>query len=1196
MKPNCPATKLLYNRRMPDFDLQAALHQHFNFPAFRPGQEEALRHVLNNHHTLVVMPTGSGKSLIYQLAALQLPGTTLVISPLIALMKDQVDSLTRRGIAATFVNSTLTASEQTDRLRALSEGRFKIVLVAPERLRSRAFREALAHIPIGLLTVDEAHCLSQWGHDFRPDYLHIAETREHFSAPITLALTATATPRVQDDIIRLLGVDHAERIITGFNRPNLTLEVFSTPDVKAKLNFLRDFLAQADGAGIIYTGTRRDAEEVADFVREVARVEVAHYHGSLDAETRTRVQDAFMAGDLPIVVATNAFGMGIDRPDVRFVLHYSLPGTLEAYYQEAGRAGRDGLPARAILLYSPKDTSLQEFFIENDAPSIDELRVVYRYLCRSPITRLDDIERAMGLPQIKARVAIEQLEFAQAVRRAPDEDRGLIRVEVQPLIENQLQAVAAQVQARREHKYRQLEVMVDYAETNACRRRSILRYFGDAGSADAPLCCDNCLSQPEADEAPRVQSDLSQSERAALIVLDTLKYLKWPVGKTKLAQLLKGSSAKDMQRFEYDQARNYGKFAALKLYEVEALIDQLIESGYVKQVGSERPTLKLTPRGETALQMKAAIRVELRHITPSTTQHAKAEKEAGGTIALTEQLLARGFTPDRIAAERGLTTGTIYSHLAQLIAQGKVDINAVVSAEAQQQIRAAIEQVSSVGYLALIKALLPEEFDYGVIRCVVEAWKIEWAPLHTEPVLPADATQLTPAAFNDLPLEPLRRWRHQQAAALSQPDWVLFGDGALRQLAQKRPRTKAELRSVSGLSTEVIEKFGNDLIAVVNAVTSTETIDAILECVRALPGELPRSGVAKLLVGSASQRVEKFASHPLYNRLSNRNRSDVTLQVDVLLEMGYLQQDKSGHLILADTQAKLATSSGEASSTDLFERLRAWRLKQAQVAGVPAFVIFSDDTLREIAAVQPKSFQDLAAIRRVGQVKMDKYGMDVVSLVAEATQSNAAQGEQARGHSAESENDPVTDFLSRSHPRPLKGPWLVGWALDFHSRYDGDVASRSLIGDLVFRYKYNGEQQLAQELAQRWVDLFHAHSELPQCDAIIPVPPSLHRESDPMTMLAQALATQLKVPAWNDVLIKTCATRPQKEMTSLAQKRANVAGAFAVKGEVRGKHIILIDDLYDSGATLEEAAKVLSRGGVDSIVVLTLTKTIHSDA
>ena len=1053
----------MYNRCMSEVDLHAALHEHFNFPAFRPGQAEAIQHVLRGQHTLVVMPTGSGKSLIYQLAALQLPGVTLVVSPLIALMKDQVDSLTRRGLAATFINSSLAASEQTDRLRALAEGRYQIVLVAPERLRSRAFREALNHISISLLTVDEAHCLSQWGHDFRPDYLHIAEARDQFHAPIVLALTATATPRVQDDIIQMLGLEQAERIITGFNRPNLTLEVFSTPDVKAKLNFLRDFLAQVDGAGIIYTGTRRDAEEVADFVREVACIEVAPYHGSLDAEVRTRVQDAFMAGDLPIVVATNAFGMGIDRPDVRFVLHYAVPGTLEAYYQEAGRAGRDGLPARAVLLYSPKDTALHEFFIENDAPSVDELRAVYGYLQRAPVTRLDGIERALGLPQTKARVAVEHLEIAQALRRAPDEAFGVMRVNVLPLSEAQLQAVATQVQKRREHKYRQLEVMIDYAETNACRRRSILRHFGDTGSADAPLCCDNCLAQTETVEAPHSQSDLTQSERAALIVLDTLKYLKWPIGKGKLAQLLKGSAAKDMQRFEYDQARNYGKFSALKKYEIEALIDQLIESGYVKQVGSERPTLKLTARGEKTLHERARIRVELRHIAPSETQRVRAAQEAGGTIALTAQLLAGGLTPDQISAERGLTVGTIYSHLAQLIAQGKVNVDAVVSAEIQKQIRVAIDAVGSVQYLAPIKQRLPEDIDYNVIRCVAEAIKRE---------------------------------------QIVSPEPIAFAPE-----------------------------------------------NAIIACVRSLSGQLHRSTVAKILVGSEAESMEEYRDHPLYNVLPQATRKDVTALVDTLLEDEVLAVDERGHLVIASIPSGAAAVRGAVEAGE---------------------AIPSDQRDRFVASFDfsPPSFDSAVAPLRT----------------------------RASAQDTPRDDDPVMSFLSRPHPRSLKGPWLAGWALDFHSRYDGDVASRSAIGDLVFRYKYGGERQLAQALAQRWADLLATQPELPTCEAIIPVPPSQQRASDPMTVLAQALAAQLKIPALLNVLIKTRATRPQKEMTSLAQKRANVAGAFAVQGDVRGKRLILIDDLYDSGATLEEAAKVLSRGGVSGLVVLTLTKTIHSDA
>ncbi len=392
-----------------DTALRAALERYYHYPAFRPGQLAALHHVLAGRDTLVVMPTGSGKSLIYQLAALVRPGTALVISPLVALMKDQADSLTRRGIAATYINSTLTVSEQSLRLNALAANQYKIVLVAPERLRSAAFRQALNQVPLSLLAIDEAHCLSQWGHDFRPDYLFIAQARRELQdafrtephPPITLALTATATVRVQADIIKLLGLDDAERIVTGFNRPNLYLEVLNAPDVKTKLALTKQYLSNIEGAGIIYTGTRRDTEEVADFVRQVGQLDAAPYHAGLDNETRHAVQDAFLAGDTPIVVATNAFGMGIDRPDVRFVLHYTMPGTLEAYYQEAGRAGRDGLPARATLIYSPKDSALHESFIVNDSPTENNLRDLHQYLQKNPRTSLEAIEQALDLREVR---------------------------------------------------------------------------------------------------------------------------------------------------------------------------------------------------------------------------------------------------------------------------------------------------------------------------------------------------------------------------------------------------------------------------------------------------------------------------------------------------------------------------------------------------------------------------------------------------------------------------------------------------------------------------------------------------------------------------------------------------------------------------------------------------------------------------
>ena len=287
---------------MPDIDLLAALHQHFGYTAFRRGQAEALTHVMAGRNLLVVMPTGSGKSLIYQLAALLLPGTALVVSPLVALMKDQADSLMRRKLPATFINSSLGLDEQNRRLRAVEAGEYKLVLIAPERFRSVGFRNTVGRITLSLLAVDEAHCLSQWGHDFRPDYLYLAEARRQLNPPVTVALTATATPRVQEDILRLLNLETADRVITGFNRPNLAFRVHRAHRAADKLTRLDELLAELPGAGLIYVGTRREAEEVAAHIRTRHRRPVEHYHAGLPDEVRARVQDAFMAGDLPLVV------------------------------------------------------------------------------------------------------------------------------------------------------------------------------------------------------------------------------------------------------------------------------------------------------------------------------------------------------------------------------------------------------------------------------------------------------------------------------------------------------------------------------------------------------------------------------------------------------------------------------------------------------------------------------------------------------------------------------------------------------------------------------------------------------------------------------------------------------------------------------------------------------------------------------
>jgi ATP-dependent DNA helicase RecQ len=1131
-------------------DLIATLHAHFGFPAFRPGQAEAMQSLLASEHMLVVMPTGAGKSLIYQLAALHRPGLTLVISPLIALMKDQVDGLARRGIPATYINSALPTDEQARRLQAMAEGAFRLAYVAPERLRSVPFQQTLSRVTVGLLAVDEAHCISQWGHDFRPDYLHIAGARAGMGEPVTVALTATATPQVQDDIVRLLGLSAARHIVTGFNRPNLTFEVRYTADLPTKLRALRDLLTDLDdGAAIVYVGTRRDAEEVAEFVGTVCGVEAQHYHAGLEAETRARVQEAFLAGDLPVVVATNAFGMGIDRPDVRLVAHYNLPGTLEAYYQEAGRAGRDGQAAQAVLLYAPQDRALQEWFIENDAPALEETRALYEAL-RGPRRAkvwmtTDGLSLATGLPEVKVKVGLAQLEAAGAVQRLGDEGaRMLLRLGTWN--EAAVQATATSVEERRRHRRSQLAQMVAYAEANACRRRILLDYFGDHGPAEAPRCCDNCLTRQPV-TSPVLGGDvssLSQAERAALIILDALRRLKWEVGREKLAQLLKGSHAKDMQQFGYDQSTYYGRLEVFTLREIENLIGQLITSGYLKTIGGDRPVLCLTPQGQAALKARAAIPLRLpRAVQPEVIARKQAEREAGSTVALTAQMFAQGLTPAQIAAQRGLSESTVYNHLAQLIGEGAVSLSAVVPEAIAAQVRAAIVLVCDVSALAPIKAHLPDDISYSQIRCVVETWK-----------------------------------REQSDAG--------------------RP---------------------------------TELQQTILECVHSLPDQLPRSGVAKLLVGSPSARVEALREHPFYGRLSGYQRGEVMREVDRLIEVGYLALDEHGKVMLGsvatpeievDKQGKTHAPS-KPKQTPVARLQRVVQLGEARSpSGVPELIAALEDTdgnVRRLAASALGKIGDgraveslMALLEREAKPQVRQYAVKALGkigdprarpvlekIAADKTEPDYAQAAARtalKKLSAQpaSEND-IAAFLSRSHPRPLPGPWHAGWALGFHSRFAGADWSRSSVGELAYRLKYQGDSTALQPLVEQALALCAEHPELADVDAIVPVPPSTPRAFDPVRALVEALGRQLERPVW-PVLVKTRHTAPQKEMRTLAQKRANVAGAFAVQGEVRGKRLLILDDLYDSGATLEEVNHVLRQAGVARLCVLTLTRTIHADA
>jgi ATP-dependent DNA helicase RecQ len=372
-----------------------ALQQHFGFTDFREGQDEVIQAVLAGRNTVVVMPTGGGKSLCYQLPALMRDGVTLVVSPLIALMKDQVDQLAERGIAGTFINSSLSYTETNIRLSRLRMGEYKLLYVAPERFRSQVFMESIAETQVRLFAVDEAHCISHWGHDFRPDYLRMKPAIEQLGNPQVIALTATATPQVRADICEQLGLTDAQVFVAGFDRPNLALRVMHPATEREKIEILKRLIRHSAGAGIIYAATRKSVEQIAARLK-LAGLGVELYHGGMDDGERSRAQDAFMRGDAQAIVATNAFGMGIDKSDIRFVAHFHLPGSIEAYYQEVGRAGRDGLPADCVLLFNYADTRTQQFFIEGSHPSPELIKRVYDEIVSYGLERIEMTARELA--------------------------------------------------------------------------------------------------------------------------------------------------------------------------------------------------------------------------------------------------------------------------------------------------------------------------------------------------------------------------------------------------------------------------------------------------------------------------------------------------------------------------------------------------------------------------------------------------------------------------------------------------------------------------------------------------------------------------------------------------------------------------------------------------------------------------------
>ncbi len=520
------------------------LKRYFGYSSFRPGQERMVSAILSGCDALGVMPTGAGKSICYQVPALMLPGLTLVVSPLVSLMADQVRALKAAGARPSYLNSTLTPAQQNTVLKRASEGWYQIMYVAPERLtdpRFLAFARAAAGpggIGIPLVAVDEAHCVSQWGQDFRPSYLEIASFVAALpQRPALAAFTATATERVRADISTMLGLRAPQTVTTGFDRPNLYFEVQELGD-KAKVAWVRDYVrSHAQESGIVYCATRRKVDELAqDLMHELAPlgVRVGHYHAGLSTEERRVNQEGFITDAIPVIVATNAFGMGIDKPNVRYVIHLNAPESIEAYYQEAGRAGRDGDPAGCVLLWNGADFNLRRRLIDRDPGDVE----------------LDEGQRE---------------------------------------------------QAKR-NRFRLLSQMEGYCRTTDCLRAYILRYFGEderdrEGASPAPAgargCgnCSNCLTPFEAD-------DVTEAARA---IMRFVSRHPGRFGKALIADVLHGANTERIRSLRLDSDSEYGKLAELPIARVRDTVEQLIGSGYLTVSMGQYPVIGMGDLGLAAL-------------------------------------------------------------------------------------------------------------------------------------------------------------------------------------------------------------------------------------------------------------------------------------------------------------------------------------------------------------------------------------------------------------------------------------------------------------------------------------------------------------------------------------------------------------------------------------------------------------------
>ena len=826
----------------------------FGLTVFRPGQRDVIDAVAAGHDVLCVMPTGGGKSLCYQLPALSREGTTIVVSPLIALMKDQVDTLQRRGIAATLINSTLSAAEQEDAMQKMAGGEFDLVYVAPERLRNSRFLDAVAGANVSLLAIDEAHCASEWGHDFRPDYSRLGDFRRKYLGGVqTIALTATATPFVRQDIQTILGMTQPKQFVTGFARENLRFSVTHSKSDREKNDTLTKFIQTQDGAGIIYAATRKRCEEIAEWLPTSLGRPVGVYHAGLDPQKRHAVQNDFMSGKLSAIIATNAFGMGIDKSDIRFVVHYNIPGSLEAYYQEAGRAGRDSKMSECRLLFAYSDRYVQEFFIENRYPSPEVIKKVYEFL-------LSRDEDPIELTLDQVRDALKLKETAESVGTA---EALLAKAGVLKRLDNSANTAVIRIDS-------DLPTLVDLLPRESKIRRKVLRaaekVVGKHRGEDVYV-----RPQRLADLAGVDREQLSRTLRELMKLKQfdyvppfrgrAVHFLRRDVPfadlKIDFDELAKRKAA------EYDKLESVIQFARTSRCRQLAILDYFGDPNVAdctrcdtcdpeaKCMGERPAGNSKTPKiqgVQTATSPPAKIDYDLvafsRGIRIALSGIARMHGRFG-KLMITQML--GGSNNKKIVQWRlnrlstyGMLGGLKQSQLSDLIdalieggLAGQVEVEdrrptvqLTADGEAVMRARQPIPPTLRIAYpLAKRLAFVCANIEGGDVTSEAtvgdasSAENVEMVAAAPAEITTAGAMSASSSATDknqDL-IDRIKRWRSKTSAALGVPAYRVVSNATIDRIAAELPCSTTQLEMIQGIGPATIEQYGHDLMEMIAA-------------------------------------------------------------------------------------------------------------------------------------------------------------------------------------------------------------------------------------------------------------------------------------------------------------------------------------------------------------------------------------------